>query len=428
MKATFVSKENDVLKFTITFAADEFEAAVNKVYLSVRKNITIDGFRKGKAPRKMIENMYGKDVFNEDALNDLLEAAYPDAVAELDADVIDRPLIEAPEIKKGEDVVLTITVPVFPEIEVSNYKGLEIEKEESVIGDEEIEAELKRVQKSQARMETVTDRAAQKDDTVIIDFKGTIDGVEFKGGSAENFELKLGSGQFIPGFEDQLIGAETGADVNVEVTFPEDYHSEELAGKPAVFETKVHEIKVEILPEIDDELASDVSDFETLDEYKKDLAAKLQEKANERDESVMKDRVMQKLYEENPIEAPQAMIRSEINNMVGDLEQNLSYQGIKLDDYLKFTGKTAKEFTDELEPEAIKRVNTRILLKNIIRLESIDATEEEVAEEIANFAKQYGQTPEQVTEAVGESNIKYFKEDVQTKKAIELIYKEAKLG
>lgn len=425
MKATLISKENNNIKFTITFAADEFDAASNKAYLRLRKNITIDGFRKGKAPRKMIENMYGADVFNEEALNDLLEAAYPAAIDELEAEVIDRPVIEAGEIKKGEDVVLTVTVAVFPEVEVKSYKGLEIEKAESVIGDEEIEAELKRVQKSQARMETVEDRAAQDGDTVIIDFKGTIDGVEFKGGSGENFELKLGSGQFIPGFEDQLIGAETGADVKVEVTFPENYHAEDLAGKPAVFETKVHEIKTEILPEIDDELASDVSDFETLDEYKKDLASKLQEKANDRDESIMKDRVMQKLYEENPIEAPAAMINSEINNMVGDLEQNLRYQGIKLDDYLKWTGKTISEFAEEAKPEAIKRVNTRILLKNIIRLESIDATEEEVADEIAAFAKQYGQTPEQVTEAVGASNIKYFKEDVQTKKAIELIYKEA---
>ena len=393
MKATLISKENNNIKFTITFAADEFDAASNKAYLRLRKNITIDGFRKGKAPRKMIENMYGADVFNEEALNDLLEDAYPAAIDELEAEVIDRPLIEAGEIKKGEDVVLTVTVAVFPEIEVKSYKGLEIEKAESVIGDEEIEAELKRVQKSQARMETVEDRAAQDGDTVIIDFKGTIDGVEFKGGSGENFELKLGSGQFIPGFEDQLIGAETGADVKVEVTFPEDYHAEDLAGKPAVFETKVHEIKTEILPEIDDELASDVSEFETLDEYKKDLAAKLQEKANDRDESIMK--------------------------------QNLRYQGIKLDDYLKWTGKTISEFAEEAKPEAIKRVNTRILLNNIIRLESIDATEEEVADEIAAFAKQYGQTPEQVTEAVGASNIKYFKEDVQTKKAIELIYKEA---
>lgn len=425
MKATLISKENNNIKFTITFAADEFDAASNKAYLRLRKNITIDGFRKGKAPRKMIENMYGADVFNEEALNDLLEDAYPAAIDELEAEVIDRPLIEAGEIRKGEDVVLTVTVAVFPEIEVKSYKGLEIEKAESVIGDEEIEAELKRVQKSQARMETVEDRAAQDGDTVIIDFRGTIDGVEFKGGSGENFELKLGSGQFIPGFEDQLIGAETGADVKVEVTFPEDYHAEDLAGKPAVFETKVHEIKTEILPEIDDELASDVSEFETLDEYKKDLAAKLQEKANDRDESIMKDRVMQKLYEENSIEAPAAMINSEINNMVGDLEQNLRYQGIKLDDYLKWTGKTISEFAEEAKPEAIKRVNTRILLKNIIRLESIDATEEEVADEIAAFAKQYGQTPEQVTEAVGASNIKYFKEDVQTKKAIELIYKEA---
>lgn len=426
MKATFIEKENNNIKFTITFDAAEFDAATDKAYKQIRKNITIDGFRKGKAPRKMIENMYGEGIFVEEALNDLLEKNYSAALDEVGADVIAQPSIELGEVKKGEDVVVTVTVECFPEVEVKNYKGLEIEKAETVIGDDEINAELEKVQKKQARMETVEGRAAQDGDSVIIDFKGTIDGEEFKGGSAENFELKLGSGQFIPGFEEQLIGKNTGDEVNVEVTFPEDYHSEELAGKPAVFATKIHEIKVEILPEIDDELASDVSDYETLDEYKKHLAETLQEQANNRDESIMKDRALEKLYTENELEAPAAMVRSELDNMMADMTQSLRYQGITMEQYQQWVGKTSAEMIEESRPEAIRRVNTRILLKNIIRMEGLKATEEEVAAEVTEFAKQYGQTAEQVIESVGKENLKYFEEDVLTKKAIELVYNEAK--
>lgn len=426
MKATFIEKENNNIKFTITFDAAEFDAATDKAYKQIRKNITIDGFRKGKAPRKMIENMYGEGIFVEEALNDLLEKNYSAALDEVGADVIAQPSIELGEVKKGEDVVVTVTVECFPEVEVKNYKGLEIEKAETVIGDDEINAELEKVQKKQARMETVEGRATQDGDSVIIDFNGTIDGEEFKGGSAENFELKLGSGQFIPGFEEQLIGKNTGDEVNVEVTFPEDYHSEELAGKPAVFATKIHEIKVEILPEIDDELASDVSDYETLDEYKKHLAETLQEQANNRDESIMKDRALEKLYNENELEAPAAMVRSELDNMMADMTQSLRYQGITMEQYQQWVGKTSAEMIEESRPEAIRRVNTRILLKNIIRMEGLKATEEEVAAEVAEFAKQYGQTAEQVIESVGKENLKYFEEDVLTKKAIELVYNEAK--
>lgn len=426
MKVNFIEKENNNVKFTITFDANEFAAATDKAYKSIRKNITIDGFRKGKAPRKMIENMYGADIFNEDALNDLLEKHYSEALDEINADVIAQPRLEVGEIKKGEDVVVTVNVEVFPEVEVKNYKGLEIEKSETVIGDAEVQAELEKVQKKQARMETVEGRATENGDTVIIDFKGTVDGEAFQGGSAENFELKLGSGQFIPGFEDQLIGKESGADVNVEVTFPKDYHSEDLAGKPAVFETKIHEIKTEILPEIDDELASDVSDFETLDEYKKDLAEKLQKAANDRDESIMKDRALEKLYNENELEAPAAMVRNELDNMMADMTQSLRYQGITMEQYQQWVGKTSAEMFEESRPEAVRRVNTRILLKNIIRMEDLKATEEEVAEEVSTFAAQYGQTPEQVIESIGKDNLKYFEEDVLTKKAIELVYSEAK--
>ena len=323
MKATQISKENGVVKFNIEFSADEFKEALNKAYLANREKFQIDGFRKGKAPRKFIENFYGHDVFWDEALNGLLSTGYYDALREMDLEVIAQPSLESPEIKEGEPVVISGSVQVFPEFEVENYKGLEIEKVETKIGEKEVKEELERVQKSQARMEAVEDRKSEKGDTVIIDFAGTVDGEAFSGGTAENYELKLGSGQFIPGFEEQLEGKEAGEEVDVEVVFPGDYHAEELAGRPAVFKTKIHEIKREILPEIDDELASDVSDFETLAEYKKDIKKKLQESAKETDLSVMKDRVLQKLYESNEIEVPEVMIRNEVENMLYDMDRSL---------------------------------------------------------------------------------------------------------
>ena len=425
MKATQVSKENGVVKFSIEFTPEEWSDAVNKVYIANRGKFSIDGFRKGKAPRKIIENFYGKDIFWDEALNDLLDKEYYNAIKELDLEVVAQPSLEAPEIKNGEPVVVTGTVEVFPEIEVENYKGLEVEKFETVIGDKEVQDELERVQQSQARMEAVEDRKSQEGDTVIIDFVGTVDGEEFAGGTAENFELKLGSGQFIPGFEEQLEGKDAGEEVDVEVTFPEDYHAEELAGKPAVFKCTIHEIKNEILPEIDDELASDVSDFETLEEYKADLKVKLQQAADERDDSLMKDRALEALFNANEITVPDAMIRNEIDNMLYDMNQSLAAQGIGLQQYMEWLGKTIDDVREETKPEAEKRVKTRVLLKNIIRQEGIEAAAEEIEKLMEEFGAQYGMTADQVREMAGDETEKYFKEDALTKKAIDLIFDSA---
>ena len=425
MKATQVSKENGVVKFSIEFTPEEWSDAVNKVYIANRGKFSIDGFRKGKAPRKIIENFYGKDIFWDEALNDLLDKEYYNAIKELDLEVVAQPSLEAPEIKNGEPVVVTGTVEVFPEIEVENYKGLEVEKFETVIGDKEVQDELERVQQSQARMEAVEDRKSQEGDTVIIDFVGTVDGEEFAGGTAENFELKLGSGQFIPGFEEQLEGKDAGEEVDVEVTFPEDYHAEELAGKPAVFKCTIHEIKNEILPEIDDELASDVSDFETLEEYKADLKVKLQQAADERDDSLMKDRALEALFNANEITVPDAMIRNEIDNMLYDMNQSLAAQGIGLQQYMEWLGKTIDDVREETKPEAEKRVKTRVLLKNIIRQEGIEAEAEEIEKLMEEFGAQYGMTADQVREMAGDETEKYFKEDALTKKAIDLIFDSA---
>ena len=427
MKATQISKENGIVKFNIEFSADEWKDAVNKAYLDNRSKFSVDGFRKGKAPRKIIENYYGHDIFWDEALNKLLENGYYDAVKEMDIEVIAQPSLESPEIKNGEPVVISGSVQVFPELEVKNYKGLEVEKFETVIGDKEVQEELERVQKSQARMEAVEDRKSENGDTVIIDFEGSVDGEAFSGGTAENFELKLGSGQFIPGFEEQLEGKDAGEDVDVTVTFPEDYHAEELAGKEALFKCKIHEIKKEILPEIDDELASDVSEFETLDEYKADLQKKLQENADARDESLMKDRALEKLYEANEIDVPEVMIRNEIDNIIYDMNQNLATQGLGLQQYMEWTGKTIDDVIEEAKPEAEKRVRTRILLKNLIRQENLEADAAEVEKLMTEFGEQYGMTVDQVKEMAGAETENYFKEDAQTKKAIDFLFENAVL-
>lgn len=426
MKATELSKEKGVVKFSIEFPWADFEEALNNAYLANRGSFTIDGFRKGKAPRKIIESHYGQEVFYDEALNLLLQGGYYDAVNELGLDVISQPSIDTPEVKKDENIVITGKVEIFPEVEVKNYKNLEIEKFDTKIGDTEIQQELEKIQKSQGRMENVTDRNSQKGDTLIFDFDGSVDGVSFDGGKAENYELKLGSGQFIPGFEEQLEDKAIDEDVDVKVTFPKDYHAEDLAGKDAVFKCKVHEIKTEILPEIDDDLASDTSDFETLEELKKDLAVKLQKAAEDRDISVMKDRVLEKLYEENEVEVPSVMIDNELENMIYDMNQSLSGQGINLKQYLEWTGKTIEDMKNDARPEAEKRIRTRILLKNIIRMENLTADEKEVDEMVQEFANQYGMTKEQALKMGGENTLAYFKEDVQTKKAIDFIYDNAK--
>ena len=427
MKATQVSKENGVVKFNIEFSVEEFKDAINKAYLANRSKFQIDGFRKGKAPRKIIESHYGHDIFWDEALNELLDKGYYDALKEMDLEVVSQPSFESPEIKKDEPVVLTGTVQVFPEMEVENYKGLEVEKVETKIGEKEVKAELEKVQKSQARMEAVEDRKTEMADTLVFDFEGFVDDKPFSGGSAENYELKLGSGQFIPGFEDQLVGKDAGEEVDVQVVFPGDYHAEELAGKPALFKCKIHEIKKEILPEIDDELASDVSEFETLAEYKKDLKKKLQEAAKETDLSVMKDRVLEKLYNENNIQVPEVMINNEVENMLYDMNQSLSAQGLGLQQYVEWTGKTIDELREETKPEAEKRIRTRVLLKNIIRMEKLDVEDEEINELMEDFGKQYGMTVDQVKEMAGSETENYFREDAQTKKAIDWLLDNAKL-
>lgn len=425
MKTNLISKEGNEVKFTMIFDADEFENAVVEVYKKNKDRFTIDGFRKGKAPRKMIENHYGEGIFWDDAINDLLQVNYPKVLDELELDVVDAPRLELGEIETGKNLEITAKVAVMPEIEVKDYFGVEVEGIDSTIKDEEVEEELKRVQKSQSRLETVEGRKTEEGDTVVFDFKGSVDGVEFQGGSAENFELTLGSGQFIPGFEEQLVGKDSGEEVDVIVTFPEEYHAEDLAGKEALFKCKLHEIKKEILPEIDDDLASDVSEFETLEEYKADLRVKLQKNADAQAEQIIKDSIIQKVYDTNKFDIPPALVEDEIDRMLQEMDQQLSYQGLSLQKYMEFLGQSVADLREQARGDAEQRVGTRNIIKAIVEKENIEVSDEEIKKEIEMMAEQYQTTAEEVEKMIGEENKKYFVNDVKTKKAIDVMYSKA---
>lgn len=427
MNTNLISKEDNIAKFTVVFTADEFEDAIVDAYKKNKDKFSIDGFRKGKAPRKIIESNYGNDIFYDEALNGLLNKAYPEAVVELDLEVVANPQLEIGEIKKGDEVTVIATVQLFPEIEVKNYKGLEVTKVASEVTDADVDADLKRIQQSQARLETVEGRKTQDGDTVVIDFDGSIDGKHFDGGNAENFELKLGSGQFIPGFEEQLIGKDAGETVDVKVTFPENYNAKDLAGKDALFETKIHEIKVEVLPEIDDDLASDVSEFETLAELKADVKKNLEKNARDGDETQMKNELLDKLCETNEVDVPASMVEDEIDRMLNEMNQQLAYQGMSLDQYMQILGQAMKDVREGARVDANKRVAMRILIRAVVAKEGIEATEAELEDELRKFAEQYGQTVEQVKKVMGEDNMKFFAEDVKTRKAIDFMFDNAKL-
>lgn len=427
MNTNLISKEDNIAKFTVVFTADEFEDAIVDAYKKNKDKFSIDGFRKGKAPRKIIESNYGNDIFYDEALNGLLNKAYPEAVVELDLEVVANPQLEIGEIKKGDEVTVIATVQLFPEIEVKNYKGLEVTKVASEVTDADVDADLKRIQQSQARLETVEGRKTQDGDTVVIDFDGSIDGKHFDGGNAENFELKLGSGQFIPGFEEQLIGKDAGETVDIKVTFPENYNAKDLAGKDALFETKIHEIKVVVLPEIDDDLASDVSEFETLAELKADVKKNLEKNARDGDETQMKNELLDKLCETNEVDVPASMVEDEIDRMLNEMNQQLAYQGMSLDQYMQILGQTMKDVREGARVDANKRVAMRILIRAVVAKEGIEATEAELEDELRKFAEQYGQTVEQVKKVMGEDNMKFFAEDVKTRKAIDFMFDNAKL-
>ena len=383
---------------------ETFETECEKAY---RKNVAkfnIPGFRKGKAPRKMIERMYGAGIFYEDAINALLPSAYPEAVKEAGLDVVSQPEIDIKSLD-GDGVVITAKVFVKPEITVKAYKGLEATKEAVEITEEAVTAEIARVRSRNARIIEITDRPAAKDDEVIFDFDGYADGKQFEGGKAEKYSLKLGSGQFIPGFEDQMIGKSVGENFDVEVTFPEDYHAKELAGKAATFKCLIHEIKVSELPALDDEFVKDVSEFDTVDEYKADVRAKLEENANKAEDAKVDEQLMSALCENIEGEIPEVMFENEAENCVRDYENRLRYQGMDLETFMKYTGQTVETLKGQFRPQAEKQVKTRLALEYVAKAESLTATEEDIGAEYQKIADAYGLEVDRVKESIDEKAI-----------------------
>ncbi|MGN1413402.1 MAG: trigger factor [Anaerovoracaceae bacterium] len=424
MKATFISREKNDVKFTMEFTAEEFDNAQIKAYQAAKGNIEIPGFRKGKAPRSIIEKHYGEGIFFEDAIDELFREHYVKAIKELELDIIDSPAAEFTQLKKGEGFTATITVACSPIVEVKNYKGVEIEKIENEVKDEDVENDIKSLQKRNARIVSV-ERPAQDGDTVLLDYAGFVGEEQFEGGTAEGQELVLGSGMFIPGFEEQLVGVSAGEQKDVTVTFPEEYHAEDLAGKDAVFHCTVHEVKEEQLPELDDEFAKDVSEFDTLEELKASTRERLESYAKAGAESQMKDAAVAKVVESNEVDIPRIMVEDEIDRMMQELDQQMRYQGLSLEQYLAFTQKDAAAFRDEIRADAERAVKTRLIMNGIVEAEQFEVTPEELEEELKVMAIQYQMTADKVKELIGEDNMKYLEKDLKTKKAIEYIFENA---
>lgn len=424
MKATFISRENNDVKFTMEFTAEEFEQAQVKVYQRNKGQFEIDGFRKGKAPRSIIEKKYGEGIFIEDAIDDLFSAEYPKAVNELDLEVIASPRAEFSQIKKGEGFTMTMTVACFPIVEVKNYKGVEIDNFEQEVKEEDIDSEIAALQKRNARR-VLVERPAQQGDTVLLDYSGFVGEEQFEGGTAERQKLTLGSNMFIPGFEDQLVGVTPGEKKDVVVTFPEEYHAEELAGKEAVFHCLVHEIEEEQLPELDDEFAQDVSEFDTLEELRQSTRAKLEEYAQAQTKNVRRNQALGKAVEGNEVEAPEEMVSDELDKMIQEMEQQMAYQGLSLEQYFQFTGMNMQQFKEEMKPQAETSVKTRIVLQNVAAQEGLDVTEADLEEQFKGMADQYGMDIDQVKTYFDDNSIKYLKKDLVVQKAADFIYDNA---
>ena len=426
MKNTFISREGNDAKFTMEFTAEEFESAKVKVYQANKGKFQIDGFRKGKAPRSIIEKRYGDGVFAEDAINDLLSENYGAAIDELELEVVDSPRVEFSPIEKGKGFTATITVEVYPEVEIKDYKGVEVEDRKQVITDEDVDAELENLRHRNSRMIAV-DRPVKDGDSIILDYKGFVGDDQFEGGTADGFNLVIGSGTFIPGFEEQLVGAEKEKEVDVKVTFPEEYHSEDLAGKEAVFKCVVHDIKEEELPELDDEFVKDISELDTLDEFREFTAGRLQSERDNMTESIMKDDLLDKVCEANDFDVPDAMVETEVDNMMQEYDQQLRAQGMDLATYIQYMGRTVEEFREDMKMSAFRRVKNRMVLRAIANQENIEASEEEVEKQLEEMGQQYHIEIDKLKEMLGEQNIKAIGQDVRIQKAIDLMFEEAKI-
>ena len=427
MSTTVEKIASNKVKLSFDIDSAKFDEAMGKAYLKVRNQVTIPGFRKGKAPRKMIENMYGEGVFYDEAFELIFDEVYGPAVDENKIEVVDRPEIEIQEIGAGKNLKFTCEVFVKPDVTLGEYKGVSVKKETTVVSDVEVDARVEEERNKQATEIQVEDRAVAEGDTVNLDYAGTVDGVAFAGGTAQDQTLKIGSGSFIPGFEEQMIGMNIGEEKDLQVTFPEKYHAEELAGKAAVFHVKVNSITETQLPALDDDFAKDISEFDTLEEYKADIRAKLEAQAAERDNNNFTNAVIEKVLENATVEIPEAMIERQIDSMMRDFEYRLMGNGLKLDDFLKYTGSDMKAFRENYRGQAEKSVKAHLVLEAIEKAEAIDATQEQIDKQLEAFAAQTGKTVEEFKASLSESDIEYFKADAIRDNCVKFLADNAKI-
>ena len=408
-------------KLTIEVPAEELEAALEKAYQKNKNRINIPGFRKGKAPRRMIEKMYGEGIFYEDAANSLIPDAYTKAVEECEEVIVSQPEISVVQIEKGNPFIFTAEVAVKPEVTLGDYKGLEVEKTEVSVSEEEIDKEVDRERENNSRMLDIDDRAVENGDMIKLDFEGFVDGVAFEGGKGTDYPLTIGSGSFIPGFEEQLIGAKLGEETEVNVTFPEEYQAKDLAGKAAVFKCKVNEIKVKELPEADDEFAKDVSEFDTLAEYRDDIRAKLLERKTQEAKREKERKALDKAVENATMEIPDAMVNEQVRRIADDFARRLQTQGLSMEQYMQFTGMTPDSYMEQVRPEALKRIKNSLVLEAIAKAEDIQISDEQVDEEIKKMAESYKMEPDKLKEMMGDYEMEQLKNDLAVQAAVELI-------
>ena len=418
--------EKNMAKLTIEVAAEDLEKAMQNAYQKAKGRISIPGFRKGKAPRKMIEQMYGKGIFLEDAVNALIPEHYSKALAECDLEIVSQPTIDITQAEPGKALIFTAEVATKPEVTLGDYKGVEVPKTEINVTDEDVDAEIKKEQEKNSRTINVEDRGAQLQDVVTIDFEGSVDGVPFDGGQATEYPLTLGSNTFIPGFEEQLVGAKVGDDVDVKVTFPEEYQAKELAGKEAIFKCAVKKIEAKELPELDDDFAKDVSEFDTLAEYKEHVKTNLVERKENEAKRAKEDAAVDKAIENAQMDIPEAMLQTQCRQMLDDFSRRMQSQGLSMEQYFQFTGMTADKMMEDMKPQALKRIQTRLVLEKVAEVENIQPTEEEVNEEIAKMAEAYKMEADKLKELLGERELEQMKKDMAVQKAVTVIADAAK--
>ncbi len=418
--------EKNMARLTIEVDAEKLEKAIEGAYRKNKNRISIPGFRKGKAPRKLIEQMYGREIFYEDAANALIPDAYAEEIESCEEEIVSSPKIEVVQIEAGKPFIFTAEVALKPEVALGKYKGVKVDKIDVEVAEEEIDAEIAREREANARTITVEDRPVKDGDMTVIDFEGFVDGVPFEGGRSENYPLTIGSGSFIPGFEEALVGAEIDKETEVNVTFPEDYHEASLAGKPAVFKCTVKEIKEKELPELDDEFASEVSEFDTLAEYREDVKKNLFEKKKDDAKTAKEDAVLEAIIEEAQMEIPEPMIETQTRQMAEDFARRIQSQGLSMEQYMQFTGSTSESILEQMKPQALKRIQSRLVLEAVAAAEKLEASEEDYEEEVKSMAEAYQMDIDKVKELLGENGRKQVMQDICVKKAVDFVTENAK--